>query len=98
MLIENSKQALQVEPVACPGSIFHVQAMAADRTERFGKRLAIARMNYIISHEASLSFKFGTADHADQNGRKTCKIDMESRIRFCSALIDEPSTMMMSPA
>ncbi len=44
MLAENSEQALQIEPVARPRAVLQVQAMAADRTKWFGKRLSIARV------------------------------------------------------
>ena len=97
MFVEDPEQGLQVEAVATTGAILEMQAVTAKRPERLGQRLAIARQENVISHLSSPLLN-GARHPADQNGRKTCRTDIDSRIRFCSALIAEPSTITMSPA
>jgi hypothetical protein len=57
--------------------------------------MAIARINYVISHD--LDALLNVIDPTRQNGRNADKIGKLFRICFCSALIDEPSTITMSP-
>ena len=81
MFPENPEQVLQVETVVCRGSIFEVEPLTSNRPEWFGNGLPIARIDYIISHAEPLSLG-QTIMLPSQNGRKTCRIDIESRTRF----------------
>ena len=98
MFVEDPEQGLKIKAIAGAGAVLEMEAVTADRAKWLGQRLAIARQNNIISHVHSAFIEIAFGDPWDQNGRKIDMIDMESMIRFCSALIEEPSTITMSPA